>query len=471
MNVQTTSTSNGPVIKSNQESNFSNEPKSTNSSNHPQPAHHPQSQLEITGVSRSSHPVTSQKESNRFRIVKTDADRKNESTDENNQNLTQTNDQSVNQQNKLTDVNTIQAKNQFNNYQRGRWYVAEFSTENLSSAKSSNQSGLNGSNHISQTNVQNQTKNEESTVLTNVTPNQPNPINSNEQGKVLSNAPSNASNQSQSTSNPETISNYYTNNQVYHQSTQTSAQNYQILSQASSSNFSQSNANNNLVGTSSHIAANQNPTQNSQLNVAINNQHTDNTQSNIQQNFPSQAQNQSVNVPSTNTKENISVGTQANSQIPPQQASPKDQNLVKLPNGINSSENLQYNSKDSDAGIGEQTLDTKKADSGIHDKIAEAMDMVKSHLTQAVRDEIVTLKNQIKNLREHCNRLEQENRLLKTKMPSDILRQLESMGIFSYSANLNGENDNRTQDNMLSSFTEKVINKNDFLNNLQTSSK
>lgn len=303
----------------------------------------------------------------------------------------------------------------------------------------------------------------------------------------MSNTQSNAvtTNQSQSNNNPGTNINFYlANQQIYHQQTQTPAQPYQI----SSSNITQSShqtnspVNNNLVGNSSQITNNQNLTQNNQSNININNtkqidNSKTNTQPHNQQNFPSQAQSQVVNVTSMNIKENISVGSQENSlinsQIPPQQASPKDQNLVKLPNGVNSSENLQYSSNDPDAVSNDQTQETKKTDHGIHDKIAEAMDMVKSHLTQAVRDEIVTLKNQIKNLREHCSRLEQENRMLKTNMPSEILRHLENMGIFSHNGTSNhiNESDNRSQDNMLSSFTEKVINKNDFLSNLPTSSK
>lgn len=168
MNVQTSSTNNGSVIKSNQESNFSNESKS-NISNPTQPIQHPQSQLEITGVSRSSHPVTSQKESNRFRIVKTDADRKNEPLDDNGQNLVHSNEQGTvqNSLNKnFTDANSIQAKNLLNNYQRGRWHVAEFSTENFVSSKSSN--------HIGNISAQNQSKIEESSNLMSNQPNQTN---------------------------------------------------------------------------------------------------------------------------------------------------------------------------------------------------------------------------------------------------------------------------------------------------------
>lgn len=168
MNVQTSSTNNGSVIKSNHESNIPNESKSSNS-NSSQSAQHPQSQLEITGVSRSSHPVPSQKESNRFRIVKTDADKKNEPVDESGQAIIQPNEQGIvqNSLNKnFTDANSIQAKNVLNNYQRGRWHVAEFSTENFVPSKSLNQIG-----HVS---TQNQTKNEEST---NLIPNQSNQSN------------------------------------------------------------------------------------------------------------------------------------------------------------------------------------------------------------------------------------------------------------------------------------------------------
>lgn len=143
------------------------------------------SQLEITGVSRPTQSSASQvvnqvaapiavapntaKESIRFRIVKTDSDRKSESVDEtiqvipsgntnlnsqsiqhndlnlnlNNQSIpaTQTtnaannNTNSSNFNGNLNETNTNNANpssnNLINNYQRGRWFVADFLPENL----------------------------------------------------------------------------------------------------------------------------------------------------------------------------------------------------------------------------------------------------------------------------------------------------------------------------------------------------
>uniref|UniRef100_A0A8C9KME6 TSC22 domain family protein 1 n=1 Tax=Panthera tigris altaica TaxID=74533 RepID=A0A8C9KME6_PANTA len=50
----------------------------------------------------------------------------------------------------------------------------------------------------------------------------------------------------------------------------------------------------------------------------------------------------------------------------------------------------------------------------IDNKIEQAMDLVKSHLMYAVREEVEVLKEQIKELIEKNSQLEQENNLLKT---------------------------------------------------------
>lgn len=51
-------------------------------------------------------------------------------------------------------------------------------------------------------------------------------------------------------------------------------------------------------------------------------------------------------------------------------------------------------------------------DKGIKGRIELAMDLVKSHLTMAVNQEMVSLKNTIDQLTEKCNRLEQSNQIL-----------------------------------------------------------
>ncbi|XP_019505847.1 PREDICTED: TSC22 domain family protein 1-like [Hipposideros armiger] len=55
----------------------------------------------------------------------------------------------------------------------------------------------------------------------------------------------------------------------------------------------------------------------------------------------------------------------------------------------------------------------------IDNKIEQAMDLVKSHLMYAVREEVEVLKEQIKELIEKNSQLEQENNLLKTLASPD----------------------------------------------------
>ncbi len=63
-------------------------------------------------------------------------------------------------------------------------------------------------------------------------------------------------------------------------------------------------------------------------------------------------------------------------------------------------------------------------DKGIKSRIELAMDLVKSHLTSAVNQEIVFLKNQINQLQEKCSRLEKENQILKKNASPDTLELL-----------------------------------------------
>ena len=190
MNVQTTLTNNGQVLGQ-ADLIYQNDLKLNPTNVPPQVLTQiiqPQlSQLEITGVSRSGQSIPSQKESNRFRIVKTDAERKSESIDENNQvvqNQGQLNEltgfnqsQAIPTKAFLNDVNSIQPHTA-NSYQRGRWIVSDYSTESISQTNQKvstlNQALINGTSNApititSQTLPiqQTQIKNEETNNYTN----------------------------------------------------------------------------------------------------------------------------------------------------------------------------------------------------------------------------------------------------------------------------------------------------------------
>ncbi|KAK3095412.1 hypothetical protein FSP39_014371 [Pinctada imbricata] len=60
----------------------------------------------------------------------------------------------------------------------------------------------------------------------------------------------------------------------------------------------------------------------------------------------------------------------------------------------------------------------------IDNKIEQAMDLVKSHLMYAVREEIEELKEQIKQLIEKNNQLEYENNILKSAASQETLSKL-----------------------------------------------
>ncbi|MED6280978.1 hypothetical protein CHARACLAT_016711 [Characodon lateralis] len=62
----------------------------------------------------------------------------------------------------------------------------------------------------------------------------------------------------------------------------------------------------------------------------------------------------------------------------------------------------------------------------IDNKIEQAMDLVKSHLMYAVREEVEVLKEQIKELMERNNQLEQENNLLKTLASPEQMAQFQA---------------------------------------------
>ncbi|GCB79791.1 TSC22 domain family protein 1-like isoform X2 [Scyliorhinus torazame] len=62
----------------------------------------------------------------------------------------------------------------------------------------------------------------------------------------------------------------------------------------------------------------------------------------------------------------------------------------------------------------------------IDNKIEQAMDLVKSHLMYAVREEVEVLKEQIKDLVARNSQLEQENNLLKTLASPEQLAQFQA---------------------------------------------
>lgn len=66
---------------------------------------------------------------------------------------------------------------------------------------------------------------------------------------------------------------------------------------------------------------------------------------------------------------------------------------------------------------------------GIDNKIEQAMDLVKSHLMFAVREEVEVLREQIRDLAERNAALEQENGLLRALASPEQLAQLPSSGL------------------------------------------
>ncbi|XP_004705649.1 TSC22 domain family protein 4 [Echinops telfairi] len=66
---------------------------------------------------------------------------------------------------------------------------------------------------------------------------------------------------------------------------------------------------------------------------------------------------------------------------------------------------------------------------GIDNKIEQAMDLVKSHLMFAVREEVEVLKEQIRELAERNAALEQENGLLRALASPEQLAQLPASGV------------------------------------------
>lgn len=64
----------------------------------------------------------------------------------------------------------------------------------------------------------------------------------------------------------------------------------------------------------------------------------------------------------------------------------------------------------------------------IDNKIEQAMDLVKSHLMFAVREEVEVLKEKISELMDRINQLEYENNILKQNASQETLSQLTPSG-------------------------------------------
>uniref|UniRef100_A0A8C2Q210 TSC22 domain family protein 1 n=1 Tax=Cyprinus carpio TaxID=7962 RepID=A0A8C2Q210_CYPCA len=79
--------------------------------------------------------------------------------------------------------------------------------------------------------------------------------------------------------------------------------------------------------------------------------------------------------------------------------------------------------------LGAESLDNSSSGASvvaIDNKIEQAMDLVKSHLMYAVREEVEVLKEQIKELMERNSQLEQENTLLKNLSSPEQLTQFQA---------------------------------------------
>ncbi|KAM7407667.1 hypothetical protein PAMA_003413 [Pampus argenteus] len=75
---------------------------------------------------------------------------------------------------------------------------------------------------------------------------------------------------------------------------------------------------------------------------------------------------------------------------------------------------------------GEEDVSSGASVVAIDNKIEQAMDLVKSHLMYAVREEVEVLKEQIKELIERNSQLEQENTLLKTLASPEQMAQFQA---------------------------------------------
>uniref|UniRef100_A0A8C7RPA5 TSC22 domain family protein 2 n=1 Tax=Oncorhynchus mykiss TaxID=8022 RepID=A0A8C7RPA5_ONCMY len=97
---------------------------------------------------------------------------------------------------------------------------------------------------------------------------------------------------------------------------------------------------------------------------------------------------------------------------------------MKIPESLQLANNPSVNSLFGIAIDGDEDSASGASVVAIDNKIEQAMDLVKSHLMYAVREEVEVLKEQIKELFERNSMLEQENAVLKSLANSDQLSEL-----------------------------------------------
>jgi len=112
------------------------------------------------------------------------------------------------------------------------------------------------------------------------------------------------------------------------------------------------------------------------------------------------------------------VNSMQNCYIPSQQQMAQYKPSTKTVETVNKKKE-DNNNEDSDNG----TTNSATTTVAIDNKIEQAMDLVKSHLMYAVREEVEVLKEKIAELMDKVGLLETENSNLRMLVPQDILEQ------------------------------------------------
>jgi len=98
-----------------------------------------------------------------------------------------------------------------------------------------------------------------------------------------------------------------------------------------------------------------------------------------------------------------------------------------------------HSSSDESVTPGEDHSSSGSSTVAIDNKIEQAMDLVKSHLMFAVREEVEVLKIRITELMERISCLESENSILRSSASQDTLNQLTQLEA-SYSSPVESSN-------------------------------
>jgi len=213
-------------------------------------------------------------------------------------------------------------------------------------------------------------------------------------------------------SQPQQIS-MQTNQSIMHQPTYSQAQslNAMQLQQAV-----MQIPNNTVTSTQMHIQQQQpvvqsNMMQQSQINVM--------SQNNIQPTIPMSQQQMTYSLQQHVPINPNYVNSIQNCYIPSQQQMSPYKPSMKTVETINKKKE-DNNSEDVDSGSTTNSATTTVA---IDNKIEQAMDLVKSHLMYAVREEVEVLKEKIAELMDKVGLLETENSNLRMLVPPDVLEQ------------------------------------------------